>query len=146
MSEVRHEAVTTAPREKLFAYVDDYKNVPEYMLGITSFEPTTDIVQGKGSVFAAALKVGPKELKSTVECTEWVENELIKLESVKGFGANTEWAFRDGDEPGTTVLSVVFDFTLPGGLAGKVLGGLIGPFADQAIKHIESKIRTAVEA
>ncbi|MGB6040936.1 MAG: SRPBCC family protein, partial [Gordonia sp. (in: high G+C Gram-positive bacteria)] len=85
-------------------------------------------------------------LASTVRCTEWVDGELIKLASVKGFGADTDWAFADGDEPGTTILSVRFGYTLPGGLAGKVLGGLIGPFAEQGVKHVESKIRDAIEA
>ncbi|ALG85408.1 SRPBCC family protein [Gordonia phthalatica] len=145
MGEVRHEAVINSPREKVFAYVDDYRNVPEYMFGVGRFTPTTDVDHGLGSIFETAIKIGPKELTSTVECTEWVEGEVIKLESVKGFGADTEWRFADGDEPGTTVLSVLFGYTLPGGLAGKVLGGLIGPFAEQGVKHTESKIRDAVE-
>lgn len=145
MGEVRHEAVIKAPREQVFAYVDDYRNVPEYMFGVGRFTPTTDVDHGLGSIFETAIKVGPKELTSTVECTEWVDGELIKLASVKGFGADTEWRFADGDEPGTTVLSVLFGYTLPGGLAGKVLGGLIGPFAEQGVKYTEGKVRDAVE-
>ena len=37
-------------------------------------------------------------------------------------------------------MTVAFDFKLPGGIAGKLLGGLIGPFADQAVKHSEETI------
>lgn len=145
MGEVRHEASVKSPREKVFAYVDDYRNVPEYMFGVDRFIPTTDVEHGLGAEFATGIKIGPKELASTVRCTEWVDGELIKLQSVSGFGADTDWAFADGDEPGTTVVSVRFGYTLPGGLAGKILGGLIGPFADQAVKHVENKIRAAVE-
>ncbi|MBM7366435.1 SRPBCC family protein [Gordonia hydrophobica] len=145
MGEVRHEAVIKAAREKVFAYVDDYRNVPDYMFGVGRFTPTTEIDHGLDSVFETAIKVGPKELTSTVRCTDWVEGELIKLESIKGFGADTQWSFADGEEPGTTVLSVVFGYTLPGGLTGKVLGGLIGPFAEQGVKYTEGKIRDAVE-
>ncbi|EGD56969.1 SRPBCC family protein [Gordonia neofelifaecis] len=145
MGEVRHQAVIRSPRESVFAYVDDYRNVPEYMFGVGRFTPTTEVTQGKDSEFETAIKVGPKELTSTVRCVDWVEGELIRLESVKGFGADTAWSFADGDEPGTTVLDVVFGYTLPGGLAGKVLSGLIGPFAEQGVKHTESKIRAALE-
>lgn len=145
MGEVRHQAVINGSRDAVFAYVDDYRNVPEYMFGVGRFDPTTEVTHGKDSEFETAIKVGPKELTSTVRCTEWTDGELITLESVKGFGADTQWRFADGDEPGTTVLDVRFGYTLPGGLTGKVLGGLIGPFADQAVKYTESKVRAAVE-
>ncbi|NLG46711.1 SRPBCC family protein [Gordonia sp. (in: high G+C Gram-positive bacteria)] len=146
MGEVQHEAVINSAREKVFAYVDDYRNVPDYMFGVGRFTPTTDVDHGLGSEFETAIKVGPKELTSTVRCTEWAEGEVIKLESVKGFGADSEWRFADGDQPGTTLLTVRFGYTLPGGLTGKVLGGLIGPFAEQGVKHTENKIRAALEA
>ncbi|MGB3696642.1 MAG: SRPBCC family protein [Gordonia sp. (in: high G+C Gram-positive bacteria)] len=145
MGEVTHEAVVNGPRDQVFAYVNDYANVPEYFFGVSRFTPTTDRTEGLGAVFETALKVGPKELKSTVECTGWVENELIQLESISGFGADSTWTFADGEQAGTTVLTVRFGYTLPGGLAGKVLGGLIGPFAEQAVRHTESRVREAVE-
>lgn len=144
MGEVSHQAVINSPRDKVFAYVDDYTNVPAYMFGVDRFTPTTDVIQGVDAEFETAIKIGPKELTSTVRCTEWVRDELIKLRSVKGFGANTEWTFADGPEPGTTLLNVVFEYTLPGGLAGKVLGGLIGPFAEQGVKYTEGKVRDGV--
>lgn len=145
MSEVNHEAVIKAPRERVFAYIDNYENVPEYMFGISRFRPTTEVVHGLGAEFETIIKVGPKELKSTVRCVEWVENEKIRLESIAGMGANTTWSMRDGDEEGTTIMHVEFDFTLPGGITGKVLGGLIGPFADQGIKYTDGKVRAACE-
>lgn len=138
MAEIRHTATMRGSREVAFAYVNDYRNVPEYMFGVSDFRPITEVTSGVGSQFVTTLKVGPKTLESTVECTEWVENEVIKLTSVKGFGASTEWYFADGDEPGTVVADVVFDYTLPGGIAGRVLGGLMEPFVAQAVKHTDS--------
>ena len=130
MGEVRHEAVVKAPRERVFEYINDYQNVPEYMFGVNRFTPATDVTSGLGAAFETVIKIGPKDLKSTVE---------------SGFGANTSWGFAEGDEPGTTKLTVVFNYVLPGGLTGKVLGGVMGPFVDQAVKHTESKVREAVE-
>jgi uncharacterized membrane protein len=137
--------VIQAPRERVFAYIDDYQNVPDYMFGLSRFAPTGDVDHGLDSEFETVIKVGPKELKSTVKCVEWVENEKIRLESVSGMGANTSWTFADGEEAGTTVLTAEFDFKLPGGITGKVLGGLMGPFVDQAVKYTESKTRAACE-
>ena len=145
MGEVKHRAVVKAPREKVFAYIDDYRNVPDYMFGLSRFAPTTDVDHGVGAIFEVVIKVGPKELKSTVKCVEWVENERIRLESISGLGADTEWTFTDGDAPGMTVLDAVFGYTLPGGIAGRVLGGLMGPFVEQGVKYTDGKVRDACE-
>ncbi len=145
MAEVRHETIIDAPRAEVFAYVNDYRKVPEYFLGLTSFTPTTDQVEDVGATFAAAVKVGPKRIESTMRCTDWTRDELIRLESSSGFGASTKWMMSDGPSPDTTRLAVDFEYALPGGLAGRVLGPLLAPFAEQAVKHTESKIRAALE-
>ncbi|MEO9327146.1 SRPBCC family protein [Gordonia aurantiaca] len=143
MGVVRHQVKVDAPRERVFEYVDGYQNVPEYLFGVKRFSPTTDRTKGLGSVFEVAIDVGPKTLKSVVECTQYIENELIELKAVKGFRANTTWRFGDTGDGGTD-LQVEFDYTLPGGIAGKLLGGLVEPFAAQAIKHTEATIATKV--
>ena len=128
-------------RAAAFEYVNDFNNVPKYMFGVSEFRPITETTSGLGSQFVTVVKIGPKTLESTVECVEWVENERIKMESIKGFGAGTEWVFRDGDEPGTVTADIQFTYTLPGGLAGKALGGLLANFMTPAIKHTDSVIR-----
>lgn len=144
MGEVRHEGLIEGPRSAVFDYVNSYQNVPEYMFGVKKFAPRTEQTEGVGATFDAAIDIGPKTLKSTVKCVEWVENEVIRLEAVEGFGANTTWRF--ADEGDGTKLDVHFDYKLPGGLAGKALGALVGPFANQAIKHTENKIAVHVDS
>ena len=145
MAMVNHSTVVKAPREKVFAYLNDYKNVPDYFFGISKFSPKTDQTEGVGAVFDSAIKVGPKELKSENKCTEWVENEKIRLETISGMSSKTEFRFADGDAPDTTNLEFDMEYSLPGGLAGKVLGGLMGPFIDQAIKHTDNVVRENCE-
>lgn len=141
MSEIRHQATMEGARAAAFAFVNDYRNVPKYMFGVSEFRPITEQTSGVGSQFVTVLKVGPKTLESTVECTDWIENELITMTSIKGFDAGTQWRFADGDEPGTVTADITFDYTLPGGLAGRALGGLLGQFMTPAIKHTDSVIR-----
>ena len=139
MGVVSHQVKVDAPRERVFEYVDGYQNVPEYLFGVKRFTPTTEQTQGLGSTFEVAIDVGPKTLKSVVKCTQHIPNELIELRAVEGFSANSTWKFSDAEDGGTE-MTVAFDFKLPGGIAGKLLGGLIGPFADQAVKHSEETI------
>ncbi|GAA1481380.1 hypothetical protein GCM10009624_18200 [Gordonia sinesedis] len=142
MGSVSHRAVIDAPRDRVFDYVNDYRNVPEYMDGIRTFTPTTDVDEGLGAIFDAELNLGPKTLKSTVEVTEWVRDEVIVLDSIAGFRADTRWRFTDAD--GGTEMHVEFSYTLPGGLAGKALAALIEPFANQAVKRTEANLIAGV--
>ncbi len=80
---VRHQVVVDAPRARVFEYVDGYQNVPEYLMGVTGFEPRTSQTQGLGSIFEVTVDVGPKKLKSVVRCTEYIENELIELKAIE---------------------------------------------------------------
>ena len=47
---------------------------------------------------------------------------------------------------GQTRLDVVFRYSLPGGMAGKLLGAVVEPVVGQAIRHTESALRSQLEA
>ncbi len=96
MSVVRHSSTIEVARDRVFTYINDYENVPEYMFGIHQFTPRTDLTSGKGSVFDVAIKAGPKTLKSTVETVEWVENELIVLRAIEASRPTPPGASRPG--------------------------------------------------
>ncbi|EGD56970.1 SRPBCC family protein [Gordonia neofelifaecis] len=144
MPGVRQTVTTEAPRDRVFAYVDDYRHVPSWMFGVTKFTPVTEQTSGLGATYEASMKIGPKNLKSTLRVTEWVENETVVLTSIAGFDVQTGWRFADGDD-GRTVVDAYFDYRLPGGLAGRALGAIIEPVVGQAVKQTESALRAAVE-
>ncbi|GGG28042.1 hypothetical protein GCM10007304_47350 [Rhodococcoides trifolii] len=140
MGTVRHSGIAEAPVDVVFDYVDDPASVPHWMFGVSRFDPIGSVERGVGSRFAASMRVGPKTLHSTVVCSEWEKDKLIVLESADGLTNSSRWEFADlGD--GTTRMSVVFDYTLPGGIAGKMLGALVTPFVAEAVKHSEASLR-----
>ncbi|MFM1722970.1 MULTISPECIES: SRPBCC family protein [Rhodococcus] len=145
MIHVRHKAVAVVPVGLAFAHIDDYRNVPDWMFGISRFDPIGTLDQGLGATYDATMQLGPKALKSTVEITEWEQDRLITLSSVAGFGNRSRWMFAPvGDN--RTELSVDFGYELPGGLAGKAMGKLIEPFVVTAIKQTEANLRKQIEA
>ncbi|WP_337455811.1 SRPBCC family protein [Prescottella sp. D32] len=145
MIHVRHKAVAVVPVDLAFAHIDDYRNVPDWMFGISRFVPIGDLDQGLGATYDATMQLGPKALKSTVEVTEWERDRLITLSSVSGFGNRSSWMFTPvGDD--RTELSVDFGYELPGGLAGKALGRLVEPFVTTAIKQTETNLRKQIES
>lgn len=144
MPGVRHTVTTDTPRDDVFAYVDDYRNVPQWMFGVTRFEPVTDQTSGLGATYDATMKIGPKNLKSTLRVTEWEAGRVVVLTSIAGFDVQTGWRFADADD-GTTTVDVNFDYQLPGGLAGRALGALIEPVVGGAVRQTETALRAAVE-
>ncbi|MCD5421074.1 MULTISPECIES: SRPBCC family protein [Rhodococcus] len=140
MIHVRHSAVADIPIDLAFSYVDDYRNVPDWMFGVARFQPVGEQVSGLGAVYDSTMRIGPKDLDSRVEVVEWERNRVIVLDSIAGFRAASSWTFTDlGD---ATRLDVDFGYRLPGGIAGRTLGMLIEPIVGTAIRQTEHALRT----
>ena len=144
MGMIQISTVAQAPAGVAFAFVDDYRNVPEWMFGVTTFEPLGVQTAGLGSEFDAVMQLGPKVMKSKIRCTEWVQDEVITLESYEGMANSSSLRFRAVDEEHTE-LSVAFGYEFPGGLAGKALAKIIEPAIQMAIRQTEQDLRKAVE-
>ena len=71
MGHIYRTAVARVPVGTGFAYVDDYRNVPHWMFGVTRFDPVSVENQGLGATFDATMQLGPKALHSRVRITEW---------------------------------------------------------------------------
>jgi uncharacterized membrane protein len=144
MGTIHITAIAKVPVHAGFAYVDDYKNVPAWMFGVTRFEPVGEQTQGLGATFDATMQLGPKALNSRVTITEWERDRLITLASVDGISNSSTWRFAPASDD-STEMTVDFEYSLPGGLAGKVLAKIVEPIVGTAIKHTESTLRRRVE-
>jgi uncharacterized membrane protein len=144
MVEIHHEGSCAAPVEVAFAYIDDYRNATKWMFGLAEFEPVGDKDQGLGSVFRGTFQVKPVKLHSTVECTDWKQDELIAFESVKGFKNTSVWRFLP-DGPNRTKVDVRFSYDLPGGLAGRALGKALEPIVAMSVRHSDEALRKQIE-
>ncbi|MFD4294254.1 SRPBCC family protein [Rhodococcus sp. NPDC058532] len=145
MAHIHRTAVAKVNVGAGFAYVDDYRNVPDWMFGVTRFEPVGSQTHGLGATFDATMQLGPKALNSRVRITEWEQDRLIRLESVDGISNGSTWRFSPTPD-GNTELSVDFDYTLPGGLLGKALAKIVEPIVGTAIAHTEATLRARTEA
>lgn len=85
-----------------------------------------------------------KHVALKLEVTEWEKNRIIKLSSLGGVSNSSTWEFAAIDDS-KTELSVDFAYKLPGGIAGKALGRLIGPFVENAVRNSEETLRHSLE-
>jgi len=146
MVDIHHEGTCDAPLDVAFAYLDDYRNAPTWMFGLSTFAPADGAPDhGLGAKFDATFAVKPVTIKSTIEITEWTQHEVIAFKSVQGFKNWSTWRFSEaGDEH--TKIDVVFSYELPGGLAGKALGRALEPIAAVTIRHSDEALRRNVAA
>jgi uncharacterized membrane protein len=143
--DIHHEGTCAAPVEVAFAYLDDYRNASDWMFGLARFEPVGDKERGVGAVFDGTFQVKPVKLSSTIEVTEWRENEIIAFESIKGFRNWSTWRFF-ADGPEATRIVVSFSYELPGGVAGRALGKVLEPIVALTVRHSDEALRREIEA
>ena len=139
---VSNSRVVATSVDKVFAYMDDYRNVPRWLFGITRFEPVGEQESGLGAVFDGAISLGVT-LKARVKCTGWERDRLIELESIKGFTSSSRWVFEEEDG-GTRVTGSV-TYELPFGPAGASIGRVIEPLVKVAVTRttetLEAQLR-----
>ncbi|MET8773682.1 SRPBCC family protein [Nocardia sp. NPDC050713] len=145
MTEVKIVEDCAASAESAFQYVNDYRNLPNFLHGIQSFTPIGEQTEGVGAVFDGHMKLGPASLHSRVEVIRWEENYAIGIKSIKGFEIVSTFLFHAKDDALCTVDAII-DFRVPGGLAGKALGKTIEPFVKIAVKHTTDNLVKEIAA
>jgi len=132
--QVTRETVLDASIEEAFAYVANYRNIGEWLSGISSFTPLGDLDYGLDAVFDAALSLGITTLHSTVKVIDFAEGTMMELDSVKGFKNTSKWSFSALDDTHTRVVAEL-RYELPGGIAGRAMGKAIEPLIALVVKH-----------
>ena len=133
-----------APLDVTFAYVADYRTIPDWMFGVKKFEPVTDKDYGLGSVFDVSLQMG-LPIHTRIETVEFEEDRVIGMDSVKGFKARSRWHF-EADGPDRTTVKANVSYDLPFGPAGRAMGKVMQPFVRQAVGHISSHLKSNLES
>jgi uncharacterized membrane protein len=133
-----------APLDVSFAYVADYRTIPEWMFGVKKFEPVTETDYGLGSVFDVSLSLGVP-INTRIETVEFEEDRVIGMDSVKGFKARSRWYF-EADGPSRTKVNAVVSYELPFGPAGRAMGKVMQPFVKQAVNHISHHLKANLES
>jgi len=141
---IHKETDCDAPIDKVFAYITDYRNVPEWLYGISKFVPITELDRGVGATFDGTIHLGAT-LHSTIATTAFEEGKLFEMDSVKGFKNTSRWTFESLGENETRIIADV-SYSVPGGIAGKALGKVIEPFVKIAVKHSSEHLAKNVSA
>lgn len=143
MPTARATTVIDAPVDVVFAYVDDWRHAPVYTQDLVKWEPAGEQTKGLGSVFHAAMKMGPITQESTLEIVLYQPDAELGWEPRAGFsqrGAYTFTPVGDGTE-----VSFEIQFDLPGGMAGRLLGKTIEPILKQNVSQTLKNLKRELQ-
>ncbi len=129
MPTVEAGIVIHRPLADVFAYVEEWSNATEFTESLVSWQPVSDVVDGVGAQFHAVMRVGPTTQESTLEIVRREQDAEIAWESLSGFEQKGGYVF--AAHPDGTEVTFRMELTLPGGIAGRLLGRVIEPFAKQ---------------
>ncbi len=130
--------------EQAWGYLDDWRNVADWLIGVERFTPASEQDRGLGSVFDVVLNAGVK-IKTRIEVTDYVEGRLIVFDSVKGFKVRNRWQLEPLD-PSRTLITAETEVFPPFGPAGKAMAKVLEPAMHRIMERSSSRLKGRIEA
>jgi ribosome-associated toxin RatA of RatAB toxin-antitoxin module len=110
--------------EEVFELVDDPARYPEFFVGITRWEPRSEVRRGVGAKYRVLMKVGSIEAGGIVRVTDRSEPRGIEWVAERGIRQEGRWRLEPSDSG--TVLTLEIDYDLSGGPVGALVERLTG--------------------
>ena len=132
------------PVEACFDYVDTWRNVSDWLVGVETFTPVGQQDQGLGAEFDVVVHAGIK-VKTRLKVTDYVEHRLIEFESVKGFKVRNRWNFEPLDED-RTILTAETELHPPLGPAGRAMVKVMEPAINKIMERSSTRLKARIES
>ena len=142
MAKIHKSVEIKAPVEKVYSYIDDPRNSPEWVTNMIEVSDVTG--SGVGKHFNWVWKMAGIKLNGESTNTEYVPNKRIALKTKGGIEAT--WDFKFESQKNVTTLDVDVDYTVPVPVLGKLAEKLILKRNDRdlemAVMNIKERLET----
>jgi uncharacterized membrane protein len=144
MGQLTTSTTIDADISTVFDYVSDYRTAIKYSKDLKKWEPVTDVTDDVGAQFDVSLQLGPKAFDSRVEINFRQDPEEFGWTSISGFDHSGHYTFSRAGE-GRTEVVFVFAYTLPGGMAGRLLARTTEPLLKASLASNLKTLKQQVE-
>jgi uncharacterized membrane protein len=145
MGSVTTHTTIDADVSSVFDFVSDYRTAVGYSRDLKKWEPVTEVTDEVGAQFDAVLQLGPKGFESRVEIDSRTEPETFGWSSISGFVHSGRYTFTPTDDGARTEVRFEFDYTMPGGLAGRLLAKTTEPLLKASLASNLATLKKQVE-
>ncbi|MBI4187859.1 MAG: SRPBCC family protein [Chloroflexi bacterium] len=117
MARIDKEAIVNAPIEKVFGYLGQPSNWPEFWPSLIEVKDITSLPNG-GYSLNWVYKMTGVVFKGSAEYTSVVPNQWLVIKTKKGINSTITWTFRSSGK--RTKLSLTVEYKIPVRLLGKL--------------------------
>ena len=142
MAKIQRSIIINAPPEKVFAYLQDPMNVPEWLPGMIEVRNITG--SDVGQRYEWTYKMLGIHFNGESEVTEIIQNERFVLKSKAGI--ESIWVYTYEPHEGGTKLSLDLDYKVPVPVLGKLAEKLVLKTNEREAELAMENIKTIVEA
>ncbi len=133
------EAITVlSPVEKVFKYLSDPNNLPEFWSSLVKVTNVQTLPDGGYKAHYTYKMVG-RVFKGTGEYSEIAPNKSFVIKTKGGIRSTMTWAFRTRDNRTRVTLTV--DYKIPIPLLGKIAEAIIVKMNEQELHLMMSNLR-----
>jgi len=138
MTTVDKEVWLEAPIERIFSYINEPSNHPEYWPSLMEVNNVKSLPNG-GYSFRWAYKMLGRRFAGTAECTEILPNQLLIFKTTGGIKSTIWWTFRSRNNK--TRVTFTAEYKVPIPLLGKLAEAIIVKMNDHEGDLIMSNLQ-----
>ncbi len=138
MAKVEKEVIIYAPLEKIFGYVSEPSNLPEFWPSVTEVKDVQSLPNGSYSGRWVYKMVGMR-FEGIGECTEIVPNQWFVIKTEDGVSSTITWTFRSIED--MTRVTLTIEYKVPVPLLGKLAEAIIVKMNEQEADLIMSNLQ-----
>lgn len=142
MAKVQRSVTINAPVEKVFSYITNPSNDPEWQAGAIEVREVTG--QGVGQRYGWTYKIMGISFKGESEVIEYVPNQHYSHKSTGGIVSS--WTFSFKAEGGGTRLDFTVEFTVPVPVLGKFAERMVIRQTEREADHATASLKEILES
>ncbi len=143
MAKVERSIVMHAPVEKVFSYVANPSNLPEFIPSMMEVKDVQPLPNG-GHRFRWVYKMAGMRFEGTSEDVEYVPNQRLVAKFTGGIEAMLTWTFLA--EAGGTRVTFLGDYTVPIPLLGRLAEAVIVKVNEHETETLLANLKARMES
>ena len=143
MTKVEKTIRINAPVEKIFSYISDPTNLPEFWPSLVETSDVQTLPNG-GHSNRWVYKMAGMRFEGTSEDVECVQNQRLVSKTKGGVESTQTWAFHP--ETGGTKVTFTVEYTVPIPVLGKLTEAVIVRMNDQEGDIVVANLKARMES
>jgi uncharacterized protein YndB with AHSA1/START domain len=143
MTKVEKTIIINAPLEKIFSYISDPTNLPEFWPSLVETSDVKTLPNG-GHSNRWVYKMAGMRFEGTSEDVECVQNQRLVSKTKGGTESTQTWVFHS--ETGGTRVTFTIEYTVPIPVLGKLAEAIIVRMNDHEGDIVMANLKARMEA